>query len=639
MEALFFRVAAASAAVSVVLLALLSWPRWRKRYSPHTRRAVWLVIAAVLLAAPLLPKSRAPLQITVPERAVTVPAAPPQANVPAAPVMPQAPVPSVDAANPAPAEPPAARTVNGSTLLACLWLAGGLAVLLWQGTAYLLARRKVMRNAVPCTGWEELAVQLCPGRPVRFFRVNGLGTPMTLGALRPVVLLPQGEVRQAAVRHELIHIRRWDVAWKHLLLLACAVHWFNPLVWLMSRRADRDMEASCDALVVAGAGAAERRAYGELLLRTAAGQSVPLTTRFGGGKGGMKARLYDLFHPGKKSRVLVGAVLLLCLLSGSLVACRSAEAPEPEGTDAVTGLAPSHQDGPVADGVYCAPMPDFVETDGEIDQERWSFVLTEYDPETGTRGAALGTFVLPLAEDLTLQALWADFPIAADAVGTQTRVRRVLSFMTWPSLRSSINPPGVTDLLEVRVRDGAVTGLKWFLLDSNPMGISAPDGLPDDGLGMDEPGGAAEGNGTTIAPDILGEAADYESALSDAMAAPAEGTVRTVSQRLEAVPCTVLECMTTGLPHGPAVTLTLVYKPDSALGEGTTVGLPLPQEGWENAKPENLTLSQDQLTLTYSCHFDEPLLGDGRSVLREAGTHQYSVDLTTGEATLTVTAD
>lgn len=329
MTQLLYRVVMASAAVSAVLLPLLLVSRWQKRYAPHTRRAVWLVIAAVLLAAPMLPKARAPVQITVPERLEAVPAAAAPTVVRQAadfpgPAMTGTPDPDREEAEPSAPGTEPARVLEWGGILALLWLAGGAAVLLWQGARYLFTYRRLRKDAVLMAGYEKLTGELCPHRTVRFFRVSGLNTPMTMGTLRPVVLLPDGDVCQAAVRHELVHIRRWDVAWKYLLLLACAVHWFNPLVWLMSHRAERDMEASCDAAVLAGGDAAERRAYGELLIRTAAGQGIPFTTQFGGGKKLMKARLYDLFHPGKRSRGLVGAVLLLCLAAGSLVAFRSA---------------------------------------------------------------------------------------------------------------------------------------------------------------------------------------------------------------------------------------------------------------------------------------------------------------------------
>ena len=66
---------------------------------------------------------------------------------------------------------------------------------------------------------------------------------MTLGLLRPVIVLPP-EVPEAdlplILRHELCHIRRRDLWYKGVMLLANAVHWFNPLVWRMAGQAGRD---------------------------------------------------------------------------------------------------------------------------------------------------------------------------------------------------------------------------------------------------------------------------------------------------------------------------------------------------------------------------------------------------------------
>jgi hypothetical protein len=330
-----------------------------------------------------------------------------------------------------------------------------------------------MRRAAPLTGYEALAAELCPGRPVRFFRVEGLSTPMTFGALRPVVALPQGEIHPAAVHHELIHIRRWDVAWKGLILLACALHWFNPLVWLLSRRAEGDMEAACDALVVAGQDATQRRVYGELLLHTAAGQRFPLTTRFSGEKARMKTRLRDLYHPGKGSRVLVLAVAIVCLLAGGLTACRSTGQTTDNGDDGAQSqnVIDEKEPGAVADGIYCAPMPESVTVDGQTNWEQWQFTLSTYDPETGERGTQTSTQILPLAQELTLWALGAEQPTNAGTVGTQEWNRQVVGFLSWPLVRSSFSPDA-TDLLEVRVQDGAVTALKWFQVPKT----ASPDG-------------------------------------------------------------------------------------------------------------------------------------------------------------------
>ena len=97
----------------------------------------------------------------------------------------------------------------------------------------------------------------------------GVDTPMTLGLLRPVIVLPP-EVPEAdlplILRHELCHIRRRDLWYKGLMLLANAVHWFNPLVWLLRRQGETDLELTCDDAVAAGLSGGDRRAYGEALL-------------------------------------------------------------------------------------------------------------------------------------------------------------------------------------------------------------------------------------------------------------------------------------------------------------------------------------------------------------------------------------
>lgn len=93
--------------------------------------------------------------------------------------------------------------------------------------------------------------------------------PVLAGLLRPRILLPEGveeERRAFALAHEAMHARRRDLWRKALLLWVCALHWFNPLVWLLRRAAERDMEIACDAAVLAGRDGEWRRRYGAALL-------------------------------------------------------------------------------------------------------------------------------------------------------------------------------------------------------------------------------------------------------------------------------------------------------------------------------------------------------------------------------------
>lgn len=83
-----------------------------------------------------------------------------------------------------------------------------------------------------------------------------ISTPLTYGVFRPVILLPKTmdwQNRQQTdyiLYHEFTHIRRFDQVTKLFMIAALCLHWFNPLVWLMYYLFNRDIELSCDELVL-----------------------------------------------------------------------------------------------------------------------------------------------------------------------------------------------------------------------------------------------------------------------------------------------------------------------------------------------------------------------------------------------------
>jgi hypothetical protein len=104
---------------------------------------------------------------------------------------------------------------------------------------------------------------------------------MLMGLFRPVIILPDREYADAQLRaillHELTHLRRRDVLVKWLSVVACAVHWFNPIVWLARREIDRACELACDEAVIRGLDASGKQCYGETLLYVAADSKTPWT--------------------------------------------------------------------------------------------------------------------------------------------------------------------------------------------------------------------------------------------------------------------------------------------------------------------------------------------------------------------------
>ena len=331
MEELFFRVLTLSvtcgAAVGVALLLL---PKLKRRYAAKTAYVLWLVLA-LRLVTPFgftMPQST-PVTLTPPVGSITVPS---KAETPVQEALPGDGEPAAPATQPAAgaAVPPGGivketNTVSLSRLLCAVWLMGCVLTLAFQVGGYASARRRLLNRAKPA-GEEAGALfqRLNTGKAIPLYTAP-VDTPMILGLFRPVLLLPEeplpaGEL-ELALRHELAHLARRDVAYKALMALACVLHWFNPLVWRMAREAGRTVEACCDDAVVAGRDGDFRAAYGRALLHTASAKPIPFTTSFGGGKEQLKERLQNLFSAKRNGPAVVCLLLCTALGLGLAISC------------------------------------------------------------------------------------------------------------------------------------------------------------------------------------------------------------------------------------------------------------------------------------------------------------------------------
>ncbi len=84
---------------------------------------------------------------------------------------------------------------------------------------------------------------------------NELRSPISWGVLRPTIVLSPKAVQavgeaEAIIAHELAHVARLD--WAKLLgaRVACAVFWFNPLVWMLARESHQLREEAADDAVL-----------------------------------------------------------------------------------------------------------------------------------------------------------------------------------------------------------------------------------------------------------------------------------------------------------------------------------------------------------------------------------------------------
>ena len=106
--------------------------------------------------------------------------------------------------------------------------------------------------------------------PLRVAESEVISVPLTMGALRPMILLPSNwrawdETKlDAVLAHELSHVARRDPLTQRLSLLHRAIFWFSPLAWWLDRHlADLAEQASDEAAL---AGGADRKDYARTLL-------------------------------------------------------------------------------------------------------------------------------------------------------------------------------------------------------------------------------------------------------------------------------------------------------------------------------------------------------------------------------------
>lgn len=215
-------------------------------------------------------------------------------------------------------------------LAGCLWIVGAIILLIYHGLRHyhfismvnrwgeqandprMLETLKKIKNEMGIT--RQVKLQIC----------SCVSSPMMTGFLNPVILLPRSDFSTAELpyilKHELVHFKRKDLWYKSLVILATAIHWFNPVVYLMARAIALQCEVSCDAEVVNETDINGRLHYIETILGVIKNQSrmkTAFTTNFYGGKEGMKKRIFSIMDTTKKKTGIIVFCLVLIGIVGT----------------------------------------------------------------------------------------------------------------------------------------------------------------------------------------------------------------------------------------------------------------------------------------------------------------------------------
>ncbi len=216
----------------------------------------------------------------------------------------------------------------------------------------------------------------------------------TLGIKRPVIILPTKPSQSTyyAVKHETSHIYTKDFIMQALLQTAKILHWFNPLVYILSAEMNRLLEFRADKNVIKDMTADDINAYGTAVIEAAAAKlpnNAILMTHFGSRKKITADRVKEMKQNKKFTRrhfVAGGlAICVLALVNTALVfAYKTYPIETYENSDITYSELESADMIVIGDcDIFDVPLDDFSKGDVIIEDENGNIIEpTETDEET-----------------------------------------------------------------------------------------------------------------------------------------------------------------------------------------------------------------------------------------------------------------
>ena len=230
-----------------------------------------------------------------------------------------------------------------------IWMLGVIIALTINLTGYVRFLKYLNETNISAISREkEMLVTLLKGRHnVRLARNRFINTPMLIGIIRPYIIIPDIIFNEKQLKnillHEIVHLKRFDIAVKWLTMLASSIHWFNPLMYFIKKEINNSCELACDEAVIKNLSPAEKQDYGDTLISVVAQNKYPtgiLQVTMCEEKKGLKERLVAIMNHTKKSRmviifsaILIGSVIFGAFYLGAGVGTGKDTSPNAEGVD------------------------------------------------------------------------------------------------------------------------------------------------------------------------------------------------------------------------------------------------------------------------------------------------------------------
>ena len=141
--------------------------------------------------------------------------------------------------------------VNSTDIIEKVWISGVFVALLINIISYIKMLIKIRKHSVLISLQEikkytkrKLDVRVC----------KSISSPFIIGVFKPILVLPDIEFTDIQLdnilRHEITHLKRNDIVYKWFSVFVKCIHWFNPVIYYVSRQINIECEISCDLSVV-----------------------------------------------------------------------------------------------------------------------------------------------------------------------------------------------------------------------------------------------------------------------------------------------------------------------------------------------------------------------------------------------------
>lgn len=215
-------------------------------------------------------------------------------------------------------------------VLFIIWIVGVVVFIVWNIYCYYRFITYIMSNSYEDKRFDDILyrykLKLNIKSNVAIIKSNSVKSPVVIGIVNPKIIFPSNikynNKLDPIINHELIHIKRKDLLIKFIQIGITAIHWFNPIIYMLNNNMEKWCEISCDEIVAEDLSYEERKEYGNMILNVI--ENVSLTSSslclyLCNDKKYIKRRLVMMLNAEKSSKIksIFAGLLVVGVVLGS----------------------------------------------------------------------------------------------------------------------------------------------------------------------------------------------------------------------------------------------------------------------------------------------------------------------------------